>query len=424
MDPTLSTQDVMLAIALIFGIATACQLVAPRLRIPSLVLLLPAGFLLGLVAPQWRADALLGPSFPVIVELVVAVILFQGGLGLTTIPLPKDQRVIVRRLLYIGAPLTWLGATFAAHVLLGMDWPIAFMLGAILIVSGPTVVTPILDFARPNATVRGILQWEGTLLDPLGALIAVVTFQVVKASSSTGPVEAVELFVGGLLVAVVAAAIGVAFFVVGGLLAKGNKTLGTQVLLGSVIVTAGLANSVSDDSGLLAALLMGMAAPRVAARFGTSLEGGMAFFDTIVSIAIGVLFVSIAGLVPSPIVLSLLLPTLGVALFLMVLVRPLVAAVATRRSVLSRNERVFVGWMDPRGIVAAATASSVGTVLVALRIPGAAELLPAAFIVIAITVTTYGLTAVPVARRLGIQAADNPSEAGGSPSGSATAHSG
>ena len=403
MDSTLSTQDIMLAAALVFGVATACQIIAPKLRVPALVLLLPAGFLLGLLAPQWRADVILGPAFPVIVDLVVAVILFQGGLGLTSIPLPQEQRAVVRRLLYIGAPITWLAASVGAYALLGMDWPIALMLGAILIVSGPTVVTPILDFAQPNTKVRGILQWEGTILDPLGALVAVVVFQVIKASDSSTPVEAVTLFLWGILVAVVAAGIGVILFVLGGHLVRGNKMLGTQVLLGSVIVTAGLANAVTDDSGLLAALLMGMAAPRVAKRFGASLSDGVPFFDTIVSIGIGVLFIAISALVPSPTVLTVLLPALGLCLILMLVVRPAVAALSTHRSDLSRSERVFIGWMDPRGIVAAATASSVGAVLVALKVPDAEALLPAAFIVIAVTVTIYGLTAVPLARRLGIR---------------------
>lgn len=402
----LSTSDVMLAAAAIFGLATACQVVAPKLRIPGLVLLLPAGFVLGLAAPQWRADQILGPAFPVVVDLVVAVILFQGGLGLTDIPLPHPQRAVVRRLLYLGAPITFLAATFGAWLFLGMDLSIAFMLGAILIVSGPTVVTPILDFARPNARVRGILQWEGTILDPIGALVAVVVFQILKATTSTTPVEAVALFLGGAIVAVVAAAVGVLLFVIGGKLTHGNKMLSTQVILGSVIVTAGLANAVSDDSGLLAALLMGMAAPRVARRFGASLAGGMPFFDTIVSIGIGVLFIAIAALVPSPTVMTVLLPAVALSVFLMLIVRPAIAVLSTRDSGLTRNERIFIGWMDPRGIVAAATASSVGAVLVALQIPDAQELLPAAFIVIAVTVTTYGLTAVPIARRLGIQASD------------------
>lgn len=405
----------MLAAALIFGIATACQVVAPKLRIPALVLLLPAGFLFGWVAPQWRADVLLGPAFPAVVDLIVAVILFQGGMGLTSIRLPRRDRSLVRRLLWVGAPVTGVAATVAGHVLLGLDWPIAAMLGTILIVSGPTVVTPILDFARPDDRVRGILVWEGTILDPIGALVAVVAFQMIKASTSTSLADGVALFVGGLLVAVASAAVGVLMFVIGGHLVRGNRMLGTQVLLGSVIVTAGLANSVTDDSGLLAALIMGMTAPRLARRFGASLSDADPFFDTIVSIGIGVLFVSIAALVPSPTVAAVLLPAVVMAVVLMVVVRPAVAAVCTRGTDLSRGERIFIGWMDPRGIVAAATASSVGAVLVSLQIPDADQLLPAAFIVIAVTVTGYGLTAVPLARTLGIQAAPAPASAPAAP---------
>ena len=267
MNSGLTAQDVMLAAALIFGIATACQVVAPKLRVPALVLLLPAGFLFWARRPAVArgCDPGTGPSRAV-VDLIVAVILFQGGMGLTAIRLPTRIRVLVRRLIGVGAPVTGVAATLAAHVLLGLDWPIAVMLGTILIVSGPTVLNPILDFAQPNARVRDP-HLGGHHLDPIGALIAVVAFQIVKASSSTSPAEAVVLFLTGVLVALVAAAIGVVIFVVGGLLARGNKTLGTQVLLGSVIVTAGLANSITDDSGLLAALIMGITAPRLARRF-------------------------------------------------------------------------------------------------------------------------------------------------------------
>lgn len=395
----------MLIAALVFGIATTCQVVAPKLRVPALVLLLPAGFVLGLVAPQYRLDQVLGPVFPVAVDLIVAVILFQGGMGLSAIPLKGKDRRVVRNLLWFGAPITGLAATAAAHYILGMEWPMAFMLGAIIIVSGPTVVTPILDFAQPNARVRGILIWEGTILDPVGALIAVVVFSIIKASNTTSLADGVLIFIGGLVVAVVAAAIGTLLFTVGGLLVRGNRVLATEVLLGSVIVTAGLANAVSDDSGLLAALLMGIAAPRVAKKFGASLDNGTPFFDTIVSIGIGVLFISIAALVPSATVMTVLWPTVAITAILMFVVRPIVAAICTAGAGLVRNERIFIGWMDPRGIVAAATASSVGAVLVSLNIPDAGELLPAAFIIIAVTVVIYSLTATPVVRLLRVQAA-------------------
>jgi len=397
---SLSPGQIMLAAALIFGLATASQIIAPRLRIPALILLLPAGFLLGLAAPQFRMDSVLGDAFPVVVDLVVAVILFHGGLELNNIKLADPDRKTVRRLVWIGGTLTFLGATVAAYLILDLNWSIAFMLGAVVIVSGPTVVTPILDFAGLRGRVRGILQWEGTFLDPIGAMVAVVVFQVIRASGQESVGEAFLSFVGGIVVGVIAAAVGVVLFIVGGRLVKGNDLLGTQVLLGSVIVVAGVANFLADETGLLAALLMGIAAPRLARKFGTSLDDSQPFFGTLVSIGIGVLFITIAALVPAATVASVLLPTLLLSAVLILVLRPLVVAIGTARSDLTRNQRVFIACMDPRGIVAPATASSIGAALIALKVDGAENLLPVAFIVVAVTVAVYGLCAIPLARAL------------------------
>lgn len=400
---TLSAGDMMLAAALVFGLALACQVIAPLLRIPALVLLLPAGFILGLAAPQLRVDQILGPAFPVMVDLMVAVILFQGGLHLSDIRLDTTDRNVVRRLVWIGGSVTFLAGAVLAHVVLGFSWSLAFLLGAILIVSGPTVVTPILDLARPQKRIRGILLWEGTTLDPLGAIVAVVVFQVVRVSSADGPLDAMVTLLGSFAVAGVVAAGGVVLIVVGSRLARGNALLGTQVLVGSVLVAAGFANYLATDSGLLTALLMGVATPRLARRLKTSVAPFEPFFDTIASIGIGVLFISIAAIVPSPVVVGLALPAIAMAVVLILVVRPIAAFLCTIRGDLSGRERAFIGWMDPRGIVAAATASSVGASLVAAQVAGAEELLPAAFVIIAVTVLVYGLTAAPVASALGLR---------------------
>lgn len=402
---TLSAGDMMLAAALIFGIATACQVLAPLLRVPALVLLLPAGFLLGVVAPSLRADEILGAAFPVVVDLMVAIILFQGGLQLGSITLAGTDRTVVRRLVWLGGPVTWLAGTLVAHYLLGLSWPMAFLLGAILIVSGPTVVTPILDFVRPEPRVRGILMWEGTLLDPIGAILAVVVFQVVRVTDADSPLEAVGTLLWSYGVAVVVAAGGLLITLLATKLVAGNRILGTQALVGCVLAAAGFANFLAEDSGLLTALLMGAAARPLAQRLGTSLDPIEPFFNTVTSIGIGVLFVSIAALVPSPDFASIALPAVGAAVVMILLVRPIVAIVSTRRAGLNPRERAFVAWMDPRGIVAAATASSVGAALVAAQVPDADLLLPAAFVIITVTVFVYGLSAVPVAQALGIRQA-------------------
>lgn len=407
-----SSAEIALAIALVVALATGAQVLAQRFRVPGLVVLLPIGFLFGAIAPELRMSNILGSVFPVVVDLIVAVILFQGGMDLTAIPLQRSDKSIVRKLVWIGGAITCVGGAAAAHFILGMALPIAFMLGAILIVSGPTVVNPILDFVRPTARLRGVLMWESTLLDPLGALFAVTIFQVIMASSASSTWEAIGSFFVSFITAVVIASLGVALFVIGGHLAKGNRMLGTQVLLGTVILSAGVANAISANSGLLTALLLGISAPRIAARFGASLADARPFFNTVVSIGIGVLFISIAALVPYASVLAILWPTLLVALILIVIVRPVVAVIGTVGSSLTFQEKAFVGWMDPRGIVAAATASSVGTSLIAAKIDGAAELLPASFIIIFATVVVYSLSTPPVARMLKVGAS---TEGGTSP---------
>lgn len=408
MTSTLSSGDIMLAIGLIFGIAMACQAVAPLLRIPALILLLPAGFVLGLAAPQVQMSAVLGPAFSSIVDLIVALILFQGGMRLGAIKLQGSDRRVVHRLIWIGAPVTWVAGTLALHFIVGMSWQLATLLGAILIVSGPTVVTPILDAIHLKPRVRGILMWEGTMLDPIGAILAVVVFQVVRVSG-LDTLDAVGAFFESVIVAVVVGTLGIAVAAFGAKLVKGNPVLTTEVVMGSVLLTAGLASYIAESSGLMAALLMGIAANPLSRRMNTSLEPMLPFFDTIASVGTGVLFISITALVPSPEVVSLLVPSLIVAALLVVVVRPLVGLSCTLRSSLTLRERLFIGSLSPRGIVAAATASSVGAALVVAKVPGADELLPVAFIIIAATVTVYGLGAGFLARALGLADPTTPS---------------
>lgn len=390
----------MAATALIFGIATACQILAPKLRIPALILLLPAGFIAGQLFPFMNAERILGEAFIPVVNLVVAIILFHGGLQLSQLPLAKPEARVVRRLVWYGSAFTWLCVSLGAHYIIGLPVNISVLLGAILIVSGPTVVDPLLGFVKPKSRLRNILSWEGTLIDPLGALTAVVVFQAVKASNATSITDAVADFFGSLLVGLIAGVLGIGLIYFGLRLSGRHIVPGTQVLVGSVIVAASLANYFADEAGLVAAVTMGMVVPFIVK---SDLQAVLPFFDTIVSISIGLLFVSVSALVTPASLQGLILPTVLVVLGLVVIVRPLVAWVMTMGSPLSRNERLFIGWMAPRGIVAAASAASFTATLIALRVPEAAAVLPVTFMVIAGTVAIYGLTAVPVASWLGVR---------------------
>jgi Sodium/hydrogen exchanger family len=166
------------------------------------------------------------------------------------------------------------------------------------------------------------------------------------------------------------------------------------------VIECGLADSVvRDDAGLIAAVVMGLA---VANLRGFDIPARRPFFETLVQLIIGVLFISISATVTPASLRHLVLPTLGLIAVLVLVTRPLVALLATARTDLTRGERLFTGWMAPRGIVAASTASTFSAGLVSQHIQGASKILPATFLVIVITVTVYGLTAVPVARRLGV----------------------
>jgi NhaP-type Na+/H+ or K+/H+ antiporter len=405
---SLTPEQLVLVIALVVALAIACQVIAPRLHVPGLLLLLPAGFLLGVAVPALNVENLLGSAFGPVVDLVVAVILFQGGLELGRINGDRRDRRPVLLLVWVGASVTGIAAALMGAFLLGFPPGIAALFGAILVVSGPTVVGPLLDFVKVRPRPRSILMWEGDLLDPFGALAAVIVFQVVKASGRESALEALAAFAGGVGVAIGAALVGLILMRVG-LWATGTSlVLGTQVLFGSVIVAAGLANTITDNAGLLAALLMGIAATKMARGMHQNIDAVRPFFDTIVSLAVGVLFISISALVPAEALSTLLLPVLVILAVLILVVRPAVAIACTGGGDLSWRERAFIGGVAPRGIVAAATAASVTSTLVALKIDGAGELLPATFLVIAGTALVYGLGARPLARLLKVRADDEP----------------
>jgi len=275
------------------------------------------------------------------------------------------------------------------------------VLGAILIVSGPTVVTPILHAARTGKKVTTILGFEGTTIDPIGAIIAVVVFQAITASHAHHEVLSGILgFAGRIGLGVAGGAVSVAVL---WLLLKKLKLTGilaTQVIIATVITIAGLCDAVQDDTGLVAAITMGIV---LANLRGVDLPEDRPFIKTVVQLAIGVLFIAISATVTPASLRGVIWPTLALMALLVLVVRPAVAVVATARSSLTRNERIFIGAMDPRGIVAASTAASFSAPLVALHIGGADKLLPATFLVIVGTVAIYGLGAAPLASKLGLR---------------------
>ncbi|WP_327240486.1 cation:proton antiporter [Streptomyces sp. NBC_01318] len=395
----MTADQVLMGVGLTLVLAVGSQILAGRLRIPALFVLLPVGFAAGAVVDELDPRRLLGPAFSPLVSLAVAVILYDAGLGLDLRKLKGHTRRVVIRLIWIGVLITWVLGTLLAMPLLGMDRRAAVMLGAILVVSGPTVVGPLLSFVRPKERPQHILVWEGSLIDPVGGILGALVFHLVEASTGRHVGSGALNFLGSVGVGTAGGIVGTALLWVLFRRLLPGEILGTTAQLAAVIAVAAFCDVVREDSGLIAAVMMGLAVANLP-RF--DVPARRPFFETLVSLILGLLFISISATVTPQSLRHVVLPALGLTVVLVLVVRPLVAIVSTLGTDLTRGERGFIGWMAPRGIVAAATASTFSATLVAKGIGGASKILPTTFVVIVATVTLYGLTASAVARRLGV----------------------
>jgi NhaP-type Na+/H+ or K+/H+ antiporter len=397
----LTTSQIFVGIGLIFALAVGSQIVAAKLKIPGIIVLLPVGFIAGSQITAVNPNAIFGAAFSPVVSIAVAIILFDGGLDLVW-DLKGHDRTVTHRLVILGIPITWLGSTLFAWLLLGLSGKAAIMLGAIVIVSGPTVVTPVLAAAQPGKRLTKILGYEGTTVDPIGAMIAVVVFHGLQAGHGASVLHGVLGFAGRVGIGIAGAAVGLAVL---WFLNKIHVTgmLGIEAILATVVTVAAVCDAISADTGLIAAILMGVTFANIR---NVHVFDDRPMLKTAVQLTIGLLFISISATVTPSSVRSVLWATLALVLCLVIVVRPIVAIIATRRTNLSRNERIFIGAMDPRGIVAASTAATFSASLIALGIDGANKLLPATFLVIVGTVAVYGLSATPLAKALGLHQPD------------------
>jgi len=390
---------VSLSAVLVLGIFA--QWLGWRLRLPSILLLLVFGILAGPVTGLIRPGTLLGPLLYPVVSLAVAVILFEGGLSLTL----KEFRAVggaAFRLVSVGALITWLLAAVAARFILGMDWPLAILLGAILVVTGPTVIVPMLQQIRPAGAVGPILKWEGIVIDPIGAMLAVLVYEVIVSPTAALPTIASTLFV---LVAV-GTAVGLAAAVVIVWLIRKDWVpdfLQNPVTLMLVVAAFTLSNHLQDEAGLLAVTAMGFA---LANQKRVSVHHIIEFKENLRVMLIASVFILLAASLQPGQIAGLGWASVAFVAFLLLLVRPAAVFAATLGSGLSRQEKLFLAWLAPRGIVAAAVSSIFALRLTEAGHPGADTLVAVTFLVIIVTVAVYGLTAAPLAARLGLAKAN------------------
>jgi NhaP-type Na+/H+ or K+/H+ antiporter len=393
----LSETEILISIATIAVLGVGAQWIGRRLGFPSLLLLLPAGLLAGDVLGLVEPEKLLGDLLFPLVTLLVSLLLFQSGLQLRFADLPKDARQPVVRLLTLGLLITFVGASLAALAILDIATDLAFLLGAIIVVSGPTVVGPLLATVRAREPTSSVLEYEGAFLDPLGATLGVVMLSFVLTEDAGDVNPLLQVFGRlGLGVAVGLVAAGLLVAVMSRFLLSFDMEAAVAVMLAVVAFVA--ADAVLSEAGLFATLTFGVA---MANQRRVSLRTVRAFGGTLEVLIIGALFILLGALVTIDGLREYAWQIIALVAVLVILVRPLTAFVSLVRTKLSWRDRALISWVDPRGIVAASTAASFAGSLAAAGI-ASDFLLPVVFGVILGTGVVYGLSAKPLAGLLGV----------------------
>lgn len=404
--------DLVLYLAMIPALGVLSQWVAFRTRLPGILLLLGMGILLGqfqrfddLIAERTGGQpGLAGPGvlFP-IVSLSVAVILFEGGLSLRFREFRQAGRSVVR-LITVGSGVTLLLSALAARWILGFDFRISLLLGAVLVVTGPTVITPLLRQIRPSSRVTSVLKWEGIVIDPVGAILAVLVFEELLIGKTFSANATLMLLGKTLGVGLLLGAAG-AWFLVQNMKRywlpdhlHGILALALALLLFSV------SNHLAEESGLITVTFLGLL---LANQKSVAIEHIIEFKEHLQVLLIGCLFIVLGSRLDLQAIWEIGLPGIGFLLALIFVVRPVSVFIATIGTRLSWPERTFVAFLAPRGIVAAAVASVFALKLSLLShesntVVDGKALESVTFLVILGSVLFYGLSAAPLARWLGV----------------------
>ncbi|TAN03889.1 MAG: sodium:proton antiporter [Rhodanobacteraceae bacterium] len=385
--------DLGVVLTLLLVVGFLAQWLAWRLRLPAILFLLLIGIVVGPATGLFDPDKALGDFLFPTVSLAVALILFEGSMTLRFSEL-RGIGGAVHGMVTYGAVLALLMLAAAAHWIAGVSWQIAFLFGALTCVTGPTVITPMLRTLRPNARIASALRWEGIVLDPLGALFAVLVFEAI-ASHQQGHSLAVfgaTIGIGAGIGLAVAAALG--FLLYRQMIPEYLQAYGTLI---AVLGAFTLSNKLAHESGLVAVTLMGITLGNLK---HVHIDDIMDFKEHLSTLLVSMLFVVLAARLHWPLPPGMLLAGILVFVVAQFVIRPVSILAATLGSNLGWRERALLGYVSPRGVVAASVSSLFAMRLGALGMPGADALVPLVFILIIGTVVLQSATARPLARAL------------------------
>lgn len=403
------TEHILVGIVSVLVLGIGAQWLAWRFRVPSILLLLIFGFVAGPVTGLLEPSSLQGDWVFAFVSLSIGVILFEGGLNLRLGEL-REVGVAVRNLITVGVLVTWAGAGLAAYYLAGFNLNLAILVGAILTVTGPTVVIPLLRHVRASGRVGTIAKWEGITIDPVGAVLAVLvleTILLINGAEAESLGEAMLHALEGLfLVFFISVGVSITGAAILILLLRRRLVpdyLQSSVALLVVVSTFALSNILQEESGLLEVTLMGII---MANQKYVPVRRISEFKENLQVLLIGCLFVVLAARLELSVLDYLDANAFLFLGALILLVRPLSVLISSIGTNLSWKEQAFMAWLAPRGIVAAAVASLFAFRLEPIYPDEVGALVPLVFLVIVGTVAVYGLTIAPFARALGLAEPD------------------
>ena len=391
--------DIALQIAGIGALAILCQWLGWRLKLPAIVFLLTAGLLAGPVTGWLQPDALFGDLLFPLISLCVAVILFEGSLTLRFSEIRGVEKVVTRLVTW-GTLVSWAITTLAAMWMVDASWQVATLFGAVMVVTGPTVIVPMLRTVRPTAAIGNVLRWEGILIDPIGAILAILTYQFITALGAEQGLLLAVLTLGKMVLAGVAIGAGAGYLL--GLALRRSwlpEFLHNFTVLGIVFAVYAASNAVEHETGLLAVTVMGLWLANMPA---VHTEDILDFKESLSIMLISGLFIILAARIDFALFEQLGWSAVGIFLALQFFARPLKVLLATAGSKFNWRERALLAWIGPRGIVAAAISAVFGLRLEQAGIVDAAFLVPLSFMVIIGTVVLQGATAGALARLLGV----------------------
>ncbi|MBU2882459.1 cation:proton antiporter [Psychrosphaera sp. B3R10] len=383
-------------LVLIGILSISCQLFAHKLKIPAILPLLLIGLMVGPVFGQLNSEQLFGDLLFPMVSLSVAIILFEGALSLNFSELGSQGKV-VRNLCTIGTLVNWLVVAPVAHFVLGISWQIAFLFSAIVTVTGPTVIVPMLRTVRPSKNVAQILKWEGIIIDPIGAILAVLTFEYI-ISTQNAIQHTLVAFGKTVSVGVICGAL------FGHLLSVTLKRgLIPEYLINTAVFTFvlgafQLSNVAAHESGLLTVTIMGI---WLANKKDVSINSIIEFKETLSVLLISGLFIILAARVDLAQLADISVNSTVLLLCMIFVARPIGVYLSTMSSSLRWQEKALISWIAPRGIVAAAVSALFSIKLEQNGMDEASILASLVFFVIIFTVVLQSLTAKPIAKMLG-----------------------